>query len=124
MYKRLSKVLVFSIVGIVSIFIVNIYTILKKDDSEWIPKLWKWRWLLLDGCLNVNYFLCFISIAIIWMPVTQNSKLGLIQLDSEEGLDFDHFELEDVDDDEIIEWAERNIAEPLRKNYLDVETMN
>lgn len=74
--------------------------------------------------LNINYFFCFVAIAILWMPVTKNSKLGLIQIDSEEGLDFDHMELEEVDDNEIIEWAERNIPESPREKDIDEETIN
>jgi hypothetical protein len=42
--------------------------------------------LLLDGLLNANYFFCFLSIAVIWMPTPNNSRLGLEQLGEE---DFD-----------------------------------
>jgi hypothetical protein len=113
MYQRLSWILTCSIVLLAIIFVANSVNIAFRHNPTWVANQWKWRWLLLDGALNTNYFLAFVAIAYIWMPTTNNARLGLMQLDSEDLEDpRDFVELESPNDDEhVLEWAERHAKE-------------
>jgi hypothetical protein len=129
MYKRLWYILIGSIIAIVAIFVANSINISNRNDPDWIANQWRWRWILLDGALNILFFIVFCSIAFIWMPTANNDRYGLDQLPSEDpdesyavqGLeggiklrtlkgnqDDDKDGLIDVaNDEEILNWAEQ-----------------
>jgi hypothetical protein len=95
-----------------------------RSDPDWIKNQWKWRWILLDGALNIIYFLVFCSIAYLWMPTKNNERYGLDQLaDHDHDFDESYVVFDNEDDEnnhmknrgpveseaEILAWAEQNI---------------
>lgn len=54
--------------------------------------------MLLDGALNILFFLVFISIAYLWMPTLNNERYGLDQLPQD---DFDEIRVLSDDDSPI-----------------------
>jgi hypothetical protein len=38
------------------------------------------RWYILDGALNIIYFIVFLAIIMLWRPTSNNERYGLHQL--------------------------------------------
>ncbi|KAI8078871.1 lung seven transmembrane receptor-domain-containing protein [Halteromyces radiatus] len=91
MYRRLFRLLVFSVVMVVVIFILNMFTFSDRTSADWGARNWKWRWFMLDGMLNILYFVVFFVIVILWRPTDNNARYGLEQIsqDEEEALDLE-----------------------------------
>ncbi|ORZ06454.1 lung seven transmembrane receptor-domain-containing protein [Absidia repens] len=91
MYRRLFRLLVFSVIMVVVIFISNMFTFSDRTSADWGARNWKWRWFMLDGMLNILYFVVFVVIIILWRPTSQNARYGLEQIsqDEEEALDLE-----------------------------------
>lgn len=91
MYKRLYRLLLFSVIAVISIFILNMFAFSGRMAIDWSAKNWKYRWIMLDGLLNVLYFVVFLVIVILWRPTSNNSRYGLMQIsqDEEEALDLE-----------------------------------
>ncbi|CAO3650781.1 unnamed protein product [Cunninghamella blakesleeana] len=91
MYRRLFRLLVFSVIAVVAIFILNMFTFSDRTSADWGSRNWKWRWFMLDGMLNVLYFIVFFVIIILWRPTSNNARYGLEQIsqDEEEALDLE-----------------------------------
>lgn len=99
MYKRLYNILVISVVLLFGIFVANGLNMFFRSSSFWVANQWKWRWLILEGALNTNYFIAFVAIAYIWMPTRNNCRLALEQVGSEDiddipGHDYEEMEME------------------------------
>lgn len=92
MYRRLHRLLVFSLIMVVVIFILNMFAFSGRNEVDWAAKSWKWRWIMLDGLLNILYFIVFIVIVILWRPTSNNQRYGLEQIsqDEEEALDLEN----------------------------------
>ncbi|KAI8883935.1 hypothetical protein K501DRAFT_183491, partial [Backusella circina FSU 941] len=91
MYKRLYRLLLFSVIAVVSIFILNMFAFSGRMEIDWAAKNWKYRWIMLDGLLNILYFIVFFVIIILWRPTSNNARYGLMQIsqDEEEALDLE-----------------------------------
>ncbi|KAI9301042.1 lung seven transmembrane receptor-domain-containing protein [Cunninghamella echinulata] len=91
MYRRLFRLLVFSVIMVVVIFILNMFTFSDRTSADWGARNWKWRWFMLDGMLNILYFIVFFIIVILWRPTSNNARYGLEQIsqDEEEALDLE-----------------------------------
>lgn len=91
MYKRLYRLLVFSVLAVIGIFIFNMFAFSGRMQIDWAANNWKYRWVMLDGLLNVLYFAVFFVIIILWRPTSNNSRYGLMQIsqDEEEALDLE-----------------------------------
>jgi hypothetical protein len=91
MYKRLYKLLLFSVIAVIAIFILNMFAFSGRMAIDWAAKNWKYRWVMLDGLLNVLYFIVFLIIVILWRPTSNNARYGLMQIsqDEEEALDLE-----------------------------------
>lgn len=74
MYRRLYRLLVFSVSVLGIFFFINMFNYLHRGDSDWIPKYWQWKWFLLDGWLNILYLIVFTVILIIWRPTFNNKR--------------------------------------------------
>ncbi|KAJ3060754.1 hypothetical protein HDU98_003327 [Podochytrium sp. JEL0797] len=92
MYQRLWRILVFSAVVLFAFFIVNTIAFKNRFEPGYIQTYWQYRWLLLDGWLNILYLVIYLSIALLWRPTENNQRYGLEQLASD---DFD-------DDEELM----------------------
>ncbi|KAI9252648.1 lung seven transmembrane receptor-domain-containing protein [Sporodiniella umbellata] len=91
MYKRLYRLLVFSVVAVVLIFILNMMAYSDSANLDWAAKSWKYRWVMLDGLLNILYFVVIVVIVVLWRPTNNNARYGLMQIsqDEEEALDLE-----------------------------------
>jgi hypothetical protein len=91
MYTRLYRLLVFSVLAVIGIFIFNMFAFSGRMAIDWAANNWKYRWVMLDGLLNVLYFVVFIVIIVLWRPTSNNSRYGLMQIsqDEEEALDLE-----------------------------------
>ncbi|CAJ0874413.1 16976_t:CDS:10 [Entrophospora sp. SA101] len=56
MYKRLYRLLVFSVTILGVFFFINMFNYMHREDPEWIPRYWRWRWFLLDGCDELTQY--------------------------------------------------------------------
>ncbi|RHZ44712.1 hypothetical protein Glove_712g22 [Diversispora epigaea] len=78
MYKRLYRLLIFSVTVLGIFFLINTFNYTHREDMDWIAKYWQWRWFLLDGWLNVLYLIVFSVILIIWRPTRNNKRYPFI----------------------------------------------
>ncbi|KAI8608554.1 hypothetical protein BC830DRAFT_945785 [Chytriomyces sp. MP71] len=76
----LWRILVFSAIILVLFFIANTVAFKYRTDPAWLPVYWQYRWLLLDGWLNILYLVVYLSIALLWRPTENNQRYGLEQL--------------------------------------------
>ncbi|KAL0087677.1 lung seven transmembrane receptor-domain-containing protein [Phycomyces blakesleeanus] len=84
MYKRLYRLLVFSVLMVMIIFILNMFNFSDRTQVDWAARNWKRRWFMLDGWLNILYFIVFFVIIVLWRPTSYNSRYGLEQLSQDE----------------------------------------
>ncbi|KAI9347064.1 lung seven transmembrane receptor-domain-containing protein, partial [Pilaira anomala] len=91
MYKRLYKLLLFSVIAVIAIFVLNMFAFSGRMAIDWAANNWKYRWIMLDGLLNILYFIVFLIIVILWRPTSNNARYGLMQIsqDEEEALDLE-----------------------------------
>ncbi|CAG8724819.1 4007_t:CDS:10, partial [Dentiscutata erythropus] len=52
MYKRLYRLLVFSVTVLAIFFVINMFNYVHRENADWIPNNWQKTWFLLDGWLN------------------------------------------------------------------------
>lgn len=92
MYRRLYRLLVFSVGMVILFFFLNAINFSYHNTTGWAARNWRWRWFMLDGWLNVLYFLVFFVIVILWRPTENNRRYGLDQLsqDEEEAMDLEN----------------------------------
>ncbi|CAO3697283.1 unnamed protein product [Umbelopsis ramanniana] len=92
MYKRLYRLLIFSVCMVVVVFVLNILNFGSRMSADWPAKNWKRRWFMLDGWLNILYFIVFLVIVILWRPTDNNARYGLEQLsqDEDEAMDLEN----------------------------------
>lgn len=66
------------------------------DDSDYAPRNWRYRWILLDGSLSTIYLVVFGAIAWIWRPTRTNRQLLMSsELAQDEGeADAEDYEIE------------------------------
>ncbi|CDH48668.1 integral membrane protein [Lichtheimia corymbifera JMRC:FSU:9682] len=114
MYTRLHRLLVFSVFMVIVIFILNMFAFSGRNQVDWAAKSWKWRWITMDGLLNLLYFVVFLVIVILWRPTSNNQRYGLQQISQDEeeaialenqlrhaGLDADSTAIFDLGDDDM-----------------------
>ena len=125
MYKRLYNILVISVGFLFVIFIANGVNMVFRNMPYWTANQWKWRWLILDGALNTNYFIAFAAVAYLWMPTRHNGRLALEQIGSEDiddlpGHDFEEFEDKDFTDNPFKFGMEPDFS----ASFLDIDVDN
>ncbi|KAJ3036151.1 hypothetical protein HK097_003900 [Rhizophlyctis rosea] len=84
MYRRLWRLLVFSVTALIIFLFVNAIMVSHREDPSWIPDLWRTRWFLIDGWLNMLYLIIFVVICVLWRPTTNNQRYGLQELAQED----------------------------------------
>ncbi len=105
MYKNLTKVLMFSLIVLFVFFFVDSIIVTRMSDTEYIESQWKSRWFLLDGWLNIIYFLDFCAIGWIWRPTRDNRRFAmsnqLAQSEEDYVADFDMDDLQSIDENDV-----------------------
>ncbi|ORX95988.1 hypothetical protein K493DRAFT_21642 [Basidiobolus meristosporus CBS 931.73] len=84
MYRWLWRLLVFSGVVLVLFFVINVMNFRWNEDPDWASNHWQMGWFLMDGYLNVLYFVVFVGIMILWRPTSNNRRYGLQELPSDD----------------------------------------
>ncbi|KAK9458765.1 lung seven transmembrane receptor-domain-containing protein [Lipomyces oligophaga] len=77
MYRRLWRLLFASILIIFGFFFLNSLLFADRNSADFVPRNWKMRWFVLDGWLNVVYFLDFVLIAFLWRPTRNNRRFAM-----------------------------------------------
>uniref|UniRef100_A0A060T7W3 ARAD1B23342p n=1 Tax=Blastobotrys adeninivorans TaxID=409370 RepID=A0A060T7W3_BLAAD len=103
MYRTLWRLLLGSIIIIFAFFFINSLILTTKSTLDFITTSWKSRWFLLDGWLNVVYFVDFCIIAYIWRPSANNRRFAMstqIAQDENEAQEFEIGSLRESMDEE------------------------
>ena len=120
MYKNLWRLLLGSVLVIFAFFFFNSLIFANESPLEFITRHWQSRWFMLDGWLNVVYFVDFCIIAFIWRPTENNRRFAMssqLAQDENEAQEFEigslreSFELDD-DEDEHNRRSSDNSAAP------------
>lgn len=77
MYKKLWWCILASIVVIFGFFFLNSFTFAGRGDPDFVPDHWKTRWFILDGWLNLVYFVDITYIAYLWRPTANNRRFAM-----------------------------------------------
>ncbi|KAK9454699.1 lung seven transmembrane receptor-domain-containing protein [Dipodascopsis uninucleata] len=77
MYNRLFWLLMTSIIVIFAFFFFSSITFADRNSRDFIPLHWKSRWFVLDGWMNVVYFVDFVLIAFLWRPTANNRRFAM-----------------------------------------------
>ena len=99
MYQNLWRILVLSVLLMTGFLVLNSADYAHRFESDWQSQHWQIRWFLLDGWLNVEYFIMFCAVAWIWRPRNDNWRYGLQELASDEQ---DVIEYEDDEGERVI----------------------
>lgn len=113
MYKKLWWCILVSVVVLFGFFFLNSLSFASVGDPDYVPNHWKTRWFVLDGWLNIIYFIDVVFVAYIWRPTANNRRFAMSDEIAQD--DDGTFDLGDIgvpgdsDDDE-----EENIGKPAR----------
>ncbi|KAF9582303.1 hypothetical protein BGW38_000387 [Lunasporangiospora selenospora] len=89
MYTRLRRLLAFSLMVLCAFFVINTLNLMNMDTEDWRASHWRIRWFLLDGWLNILYFVIFTAIVVLWRPTENNKRYGIDQLETDDFDDVD-----------------------------------
>jgi hypothetical protein len=93
MYKNLWRILLGSIVVIFAFFFINSLVFAQESSLEFITNHWQSRWFMLDGWLNVVYFVDFCLIAFIWRPTANNRRFAMSSQLAQDENEAEEFEI-------------------------------
>lgn len=77
MYKKLWWCILASIIVIFGFFFLNSFTFAGRSDPDFVPDHWKTRWFILDGWLNLVYFVDITYVAYLWRPTANNRRFAM-----------------------------------------------
>lgn len=77
MYKKLWWCILGSIIVIFGFFFLNSFTFAGRGDPDFVPDHWKTRWFILDGWLNLVYFVDITYVAYLWRPTVNNRRFAM-----------------------------------------------
>lgn len=77
MYKKLWWCILASIMVIFAFFFLNSFTFAGRSDPDFVPDHWKTRWFILDGWLNLVYFVDITYVAYLWRPTANNRRFAM-----------------------------------------------
>lgn len=77
MYKKLWWCILASIMVIFGFFFLNSFTFAGRSDPDFVPDHWKTRWFILDGWLNLVYFVDITYVAYLWRPTANNRRFAM-----------------------------------------------
>ena len=76
MYMRLWRLIIWSVLCIAAFFFLNSFQIATGSADSYV-QVWKYKWFLLDGWLNIVYFSVFITIIYLWRPTANNKRFAM-----------------------------------------------
>lgn len=77
MYKQLWWAILGSILVIFAFFFLNAVSLSGIGDGDFAPTHWQSRWFVLDGWLNIVYFVDVCFIAFVWRPTANNRRFAM-----------------------------------------------
>ncbi|KAF5104799.1 hypothetical protein DV451_000390 [Geotrichum candidum] len=121
MYKNLWRLLLGSVLVIFGFFFLNSLIFANESPLEFITNHWQSRWFMLDGWLNVVYFVDFCIIAFIWRPTENNRRFAMstqLAQDENEAQEFEIGTLggSDDEDDNNFDMSNNNSATNFNNN--------
>lgn len=84
MYQSLWRILVISVILLTGFFVLNSADYAHRMETDWQSKHWQIKWFLLDGWMNVEYFVMFGAIMWLWRPTNENWRYALQELAGDE----------------------------------------
>ncbi|BFZ59542.1 Membrane protein ptm1 [Saitoella coloradoensis] len=106
MYRRLWRLLVWSISILMFMFFLNSVVITMRDEPDFLPSHWKSQWFVLDGWMSVLYLAVLGTICYLWRPTANNRRFAMSEEISQE--EDDVFELGDREGDDDLEEGSAN----------------
>ncbi|KAK5687205.1 Membrane protein ptm1 [Elasticomyces elasticus] len=95
MYRNLWWCILGSIMVIFAFFFVNTWTFSGASAEDFVPTHWQTRWFILDGWLNLVYFVDVGFVAYVWRPTANNRRFAMSE---EIAQDDDGFEIASMRD--------------------------
>jgi hypothetical protein len=77
MYKKLWWCILTSIIVIFGFFFLNSFTFVGASSPDFAPTHWQTRWFILDGWLNLVYFIDVCFVAYMWRPTANNRRFAM-----------------------------------------------
>ena len=77
MYKKLWWCILLSILVIFGFFFFNSLSFASARDPDYVPFHWKTRWFVLDGWLNIVYFVDVAFVAYVWRPTANKRRFAM-----------------------------------------------
>lgn len=108
MYTNLWRILFVSILVIFIFFFINAIVLSNESNVDYFTSVWQFRWFLVDGWLNVIYFVDFCLIAYIWRPTANNKRFAMSSQLAQDENDIQDYELGSLrgmsDDEDQLEY--------------------
>ena len=108
MYKKLWWCILLSILVIFGFFFVNSLSFASARDPDYVPFHWKSRWFILDGWLNIVYFVDVAFVAYVWRPTANNRRFAMSDEIAQD--DDGTFEIGDIGAPDDSEDEEENVG--------------
>ena len=112
MYKKLWWCILVSILVIFGFFFVNSLSFASARDPDYVPFHWKSRWFILDGWLNIVYFVDVAFVAYVWRPTANNRRFAMSDEIAQD--DDGTFEIGDIGAPDDSEDEEENVGKNTR----------
>lgn len=77
MYRRLWWCILLSIAVIFVFFLINSWNFAGVSNEDFVPTHWQARWFILDGWVNVVFFVDVAFIAYVWRPSANNRRFAM-----------------------------------------------
>ncbi|OMJ08303.1 hypothetical protein AYI70_g11623 [Smittium culicis] len=84
MFHKMWKLLIINVFVFFAFFVTNIAFLMTAYDEQNIASSWKYRWMLVDGWLNIQFLVSFAVVLYWWAPNSNNHRYGLEQLAHDE----------------------------------------
>lgn len=110
MYKNLWRLLLGSIIVIFAFFFINSMVYANESTLDFVTKHWQNRWFLLDGWLNVVYFVDFCIIAYIWRPTANNRRFAMSTQLAQDESEAQEFEIGSLRGSFDLDYEENNVG--------------
>ncbi|OLY84612.1 hypothetical protein AYI68_g1221 [Smittium mucronatum] len=85
MFNKMWRLLLINVFIFFVFFCINITFAVMTFNDKYVDTLWRYKWLFIDGWLNIQFLGSFMIILYWWMPTENNHRYGLEQLAHDEG---------------------------------------
>jgi len=97
MFTRLYRILLLTVMVIAIFFVISSMSFSDRLAEDYAAKSWRVRWWLLDGYVALLYLGAFSSIAYLWRPTPNNSRLAMFDELAQNEEDAEDYDLESLE---------------------------